>query len=238
MKKVDFNKGWLLQKNGSAKTQEVNLPHDAMLAEERNKDVLTGGASAYFDGGKYYYRKKLVLPEEWRNKTMILSCEGVYQNAQVSVNNQVITKWPYGYSGFYVDMTEHLSQTDENIIEIIADNEKVPNSRWYSGGGVYREVNLLIAGQSYIKPEGVRVTTTGNGQVQVLTDIVGEGDVEVEILDGMKAVASGTGRKLDLIIKDPVLWDEENPHLYTSSFIKDILKQAKAVCDTLFGKSK
>lgn len=55
--KVDFNKGWLLQKNGSAKTQEVNLPHDAMLAEERNKDVLTGGASAYFDGGKYYYRK-------------------------------------------------------------------------------------------------------------------------------------------------------------------------------------
>lgn len=64
MKKVDFNKGWLLQKNGSAKTQEVNLPHDAMLAEERNKDVLTGGASAYFDGGKYYYRKKLVLPEE------------------------------------------------------------------------------------------------------------------------------------------------------------------------------
>ena len=48
MKKVDFNKGWLLQKNGSAKTQEVNLPHDAMLAEERNKDVLTGGASAYF----------------------------------------------------------------------------------------------------------------------------------------------------------------------------------------------
>ena len=74
-----------------------------------------GGASAYFDGGKYYYRKKLVLPEEWRNKTMILSCEGVYQNAQVSVNNQVITKWPYGYSGFYVDMTEHLSQTDENI---------------------------------------------------------------------------------------------------------------------------
>lgn len=228
MKKVDFNKGWLLQKNGSAKTQEVNLPHDAMLAEERNKDVLTGGASAYFDGGKYYYRKKLVLPEEWRNKTMILSCEGVYQNAQVSVNNQVITKWPYGYSGFYVDMTEHLSQTDENIIEIIADNEKVPNSRWYSGGGVYREVNLLIAGQSYIKPEGVRVTTTGNGQVQVLTDIVGEGDVEVEILDGMKAVASGTGRKLDLIIKDPVLWDEENPHLYTC---KVMLKEKEQKID-------
>ena len=228
MKKVDFNKGWLLQKNGSAKTQEVNLPHDAMLAEERNKDVLTGGASAYFDGGKYYYRKKLVLPEEWRNKTMILSCEGVYQNAQVSVNNQVITKWPYGYSGFYVDMTEHLSQTDENIIEIIADNEKVPNSRWYSGGGVYREVNLLIAGQSYIKPEGVRVTTTENGQVQVLTDIVGEGDVEVEILDGMKAVASGTGRKLDLIIKDPVLWDEENPHLYTC---KVMLKEKEQKID-------
>ena len=93
---------------------------------------------------------------------------------------------------------------------------------------MYREVNLLIAGQSYIKPEGVRVTTTGNGQVQVLTDIVGEGDVEVEILDGMKAVASGTGRKLDLIIKDPVLWDEENPHLYTC---KVMLKEKEQKID-------
>lgn len=57
MKKIDFNKGWLFQKDGSSDVQEVNLPHDAMLAEERSKEALTGGASAYFKGGKYFYRK-------------------------------------------------------------------------------------------------------------------------------------------------------------------------------------
>ena len=94
MKKVDFNKGWLLQKDGNSEIQEVNLPHDAMLAEERNREAQTGGAGAYFRGGKYHYRKKFVLPEEWKEKTLILSCEGVYQNARVSVNGHIITKWP------------------------------------------------------------------------------------------------------------------------------------------------
>lgn len=219
MKKVDFNKGWLLQKDGNSEIQEVNLPHDAMLAEERNREAQTGGAGAYFRGGKYYYRKKFVLPEEWKGKTLILSCEGVYHNARVSVNGHIITKWPYGYSNFYVDMTEYVEQENENIIEIMADNEKTPNSRWYSGSGIYREVSLLIAGQSYIKPEGVKVTTVERGQVQVLADVVGQGDVMVEILDGKNIVASGMGRELELQIKDCILWDEDHPHLYTCKVI-------------------
>ncbi len=214
MKKVDFNKGWLLQKDGSAEVAEVNLPHDAMLSEERTKEATTGGAGAYFHGGKYYYRKNLRLPQEWQGHTLILSCEGVYHNAQVIVNHQMITEWPYGYSGFYVNLTEYLSLTEENVIEIIADNEKTPNSRWYSGSGIYREVKLLIAGKSYIKPEGVRVTTVGKDRIRVTSAVAGEGDVCVEIMDGTRIVASGTGEEVELTIKDASLWSEDNPHLY------------------------
>lgn len=215
MLKQDFNKDWTVRKSDNQKTKVVNLPYDAMLYEARSRDEKTGGACAYFRGGKYIFHKNLTLTEALVNKTLIMECEGVYQNAEIYVNGKKINERPYGYSNFFTDLTPHLSLTDENTIEIIADNEKTPNSRWYSGSGIYREVQLYTAGKDYIIPEGVQITTLENHHVNVKTRIEGKGDIFIEIKDHEKIVASGSGIDTTLSIEAPILWDEANPYLYT-----------------------
>ena len=77
MKKYDFNRTWTVQKEGEQVSHEVNLPHDAMLFEERCKEAKPSGACGYFQGGKYIYRKQFTVPKEWESKTLIMECEAV-----------------------------------------------------------------------------------------------------------------------------------------------------------------
>ena len=142
MKRLDFNSDWNFCKEGGEKQEKVNLPHDAMLSEKRDKDNATQSGGAYFAGGTYHYTKKLYIQEGWEN--VFLECEGVYQNSTVKVNGTEVYFRPYGYSDFYVNLMPHLKKDVENEIEIIADNSKIPNSRWYSGSGIYREVGLHV----------------------------------------------------------------------------------------------
>lgn len=228
MKRIDFNRGWEFQKEGSTVTKTVDLPHDAMLEEKRRKDALSGGAGAYFPGGKYYYRKKLDTRNGLEGKSVYLSCGGVYHNATVRVNQETVAVHPYGYTNFYVDMTEYLNPGKENEIEIVADNEKTPNSRWYSGSGIYREVSLLVGGRDHIRPDGVRIVTVAENRVKVTTDQVGNGDIEVEIFDKGQVVAFGTGNECELTVPDAVLWSEEKPYLYQC---RVSLKKGGQVCD-------
>lgn len=212
VKRIDFNKGWLLKKDGSSEIQEVNLPHDAMLTEKRSREALTGGASAYFSGNKYSY-KKILQMQDWQGKNLILQCEGVYQNSKVFVNGKLASQRPYGYVNFYTELTPYLCD-GENIIEIIADNADTPNSRYYSGAGIYREVHLLVGGDSYIMPEGVKITTENNDIVHVKTDFVGEGTVHVSIWEGKRLIVETDGKDVRLTIPNVKTWDEYNPNLY------------------------
>ena len=79
MQKMDFNRGWSVQREGEDVVKTVCLPHDAMIYESRSKDAATAGASGYFREGKYIYRKMLQVPRDWEEKTVLLECEGVYQ---------------------------------------------------------------------------------------------------------------------------------------------------------------
>lgn len=211
MQRTDFNAAWEFF-NGK-ETMIVNLPHDAMLSEKRDRQNPANGACAYFGGNRYSYRKKWRV-EDPQGKTYILQCEGVYQNASVSVNGKQASVRPYGYVNFYTDLTPYLHE-GENEIEIIADNVDTPNTRYYSGAGVYREVHLLTGGSSYIKPEGVKITTENNNTVRVRTDYVGEGTVHVAVSDKEKAVAETDGADVRLTIPDAKTWDEDQPYLYT-----------------------
>lgn len=216
MKKYDFNREWTVQKDGDEEISAVNLPHDAMLYEKRDKNAPTAGACAYFYGGKYSYTKHLDVPEEWAGKKILMECEGVYQNASVWVNGVEVMQWPYGYTNFYVDLSENLGYGQENEVMIIADNSQTPNSRWYSGSGVYREVHLYVGEKEHIDPEGVRVNVISESQVQV--DIIGQIEkdtkVRMEILDGETTVAFGEGTSQILTIENAKLWDDEHPNLY------------------------
>ena len=215
MKRLDFNQDWNFWKEGGEKQEKVNLPHDAMLSEKRDKDNATQSGGAYFAGGTYHYTKKLYIQEGWEN--VFLECEGVYQNSTVKVNGTEVYFRPYGYSNFYVNLMPHLKKDVENEIEIIADNSKIPNSRWYSGSGIYREVGLHVGGASYVKPDGIRITPLNSEKVLVETEIVGEGTVTVEIWDGKTKVAQETGEKAVIVIPETQCWSESVPKLYTCS---------------------
>lgn len=89
----------------------------------------------------------------------------------IILNGNKIGKRAYGYSNFYTELTPYLKA--DNMLEIIADNEKTPNSRWYSGSGIYRGVNLYVSEKNYIKPNGVKIDTLTESKISVKTDFVG-----------------------------------------------------------------
>ena len=216
MKKIDFNHGWTVQKEGSSETWEVDLPHDAMIYEKRSKDAPTAGASGYFYGGKYVYHKKWDVPEEWKSKTILMECEGAYRNAVVLVNGKEAARWPYGYTNFYVDLGKYLNYGQENQIAVIVDNSQTPNSRWYSGSGIYREVHLYVAGCEYIAPEGIRVNVLSENQIQVNIEGSFSNDTRIvtEIVEGENVLASGEGQNPSFKLENLKQWDAENPFLY------------------------
>lgn len=113
-----------------------------MLYENRKKDNPSGAACAYFAGGKYIYEKTIAADEGWRDKSVILEFEGVYQKAVVYINENKVCSNIYGYSNFFVPINDEIILGKENTIKVVADNSDMPNSRWYSGSGIYRNVKL------------------------------------------------------------------------------------------------
>ena len=218
MRRIDCNGNWSVEKEGTGENRAVHLPHDGMIYEKRDKDAAPAGACAYFHEGKYIYRKKIMVPAEWTGRAVILECEGVYQNASVLVNGEELNRWPYGYTNFYTDLTGHLRPGEENEIVIIADNSKAPNSRWYSGSGIYRPVWLYVGPEDGILPEGVKVTVVDRDTVRVDVEQRGEDAGEemlVDILDADgQTVASARGCHTTIQIPDAKLWDADHPCLY------------------------
>ena len=160
MKKQRIVDNWQFWKEGNESApQKISLPHDAMICERRRPDLESGSASGFFPGGKYVYVRSLYGREEWKDKAVILEFEGVYMNASVWLNGEYMGGWIYGYTNFYIDLTGKLKTGEENELKVIADNSRTPNSRWYTGSGIYRPVNLWVGEPNHILPEGVRIQT-------------------------------------------------------------------------------
>lgn len=164
-----------------------------MLYEKRAKENKTASASAYFEGGKYIYKKIWDVDAQTAEQTNILEFEGVYQNARISLNGNQIAERPYGYTNFYVDLTDLLT-VGQNEIQVIADNADVPNSRWYSGSGIYRPVSLYTAGSSYIKPEGIKVQVLDQECICLRLACVAENAHGKDHDSGSKCGRDGYGR--------------------------------------------
>ncbi len=221
MVKQDFNRGWSVYKEGfESGVREVNLPHDAMIYEARSKEAATAGACGYFEGGKYIYTKKFNAPAEWEGKVVFIEFEAVYKNAAVYLNGELVAERPYGYSNFYAELTNGLKIGGENELKVIADNSKCPNSRWYSGSGIYREVQLYVANASHIALDGVKITTPDEQTVEVDAEVVGGDKAYVEILDGEVVIAGAEAEVVQgkagytFTIPDAKTWDDEHPNLY------------------------
>lgn len=212
--------------------QPVDLPHDAMIGKPRAANNPSGTHGGFFPGSTANYSKTYLVPESWRGQSIQLEFEGVYMNAEVLVNNQLIAIHPYGYTSFIVDLTPHLNYGQENEIKVLANNSAQPNSRWYSGTGIYRHVWLRRGGDVHIPPWGVFVTTPvvdpavsvvqaetalasldgGFDQATLRTTILSaDGDT---VAQAETPVRSATIQQT-FAVKDAKLWSVDAPNLYT-----------------------
>lgn len=215
MKRTDFNDNWVFYKKGSMERQVVCLPHDAMIHEKRSADCEGGSGHAFFPGGVYIYEKSFYVPAEWKNKTVLFEFEGVYRNTVVCVNGERAGEHAYGYTPFTICADGLLCYGEENRITVTVDNSELPNSRWYTGSGIYRPVSIIVGNMSHIAWQGVHISTLSYEPARILVETKStDGEVFVEVLDGDSVVASGTGAKLELDIHDARLWSEESPNLY------------------------
>lgn len=139
--------------------REVCLPHDGMIHEEKTRATKNGHQTGYYPGKQYCYKRKFHVPPEWGSKTVVFEFEGVYMNARVYINGDYAGGDSYGYSNFYVCADDFLKYGEENDIKVIANNSGESNSRWYSGSGIYRNVNIMVGNLLHIKTDGLRITT-------------------------------------------------------------------------------
>lgn len=201
----------------------VQIPHDAMLAERRHGAAACGINGAWFEGHDYLYEKHFTPGPELLDKKLILEFEGVYRKAEVFVNGDKLAFRPYGYTNFYVDVTDALKNGEDNLIQVISRTADQPNSRWYSGAGIYRPVNLWVADGEHILLNGVRIRTisTNPAKVEITVKTSNAGRIFVDILDGETLVA-GCEQKtcgqlaIELEIPDAKLWNPDTPDLYTA----------------------
>lgn len=160
MKRTLFIDGWQYKRLGSDRPAiPITLPHDAMLSEPRTELSAGGINTGWYEGHDYIYTKTFTPDGTLAAQTAILEFEGVYHNAEVWLNEEKLAFRPYGYTNFYVDLTGKLRANQENTLEVIARNADQPNSRWYSGAGIYRPVALWTAPKEYIMVNGLRVRT-------------------------------------------------------------------------------
>ncbi len=233
MNKQTFDLGWeYTEATGfmitAAQWQPVNLPHDLSIHKLRNQTYPTASGGGYAWSGLITYRKKFLAPAEWERQSAQLEFEGVYMNAEVSINGQLVALHPYGYTSFIVDLTSYLKYGEENLLTVVVNNSAQPNSRWYSGTGIYRHVWLRMGGALHIQPWGVFVTTpivdVAASTINIVTELAGSAKdavLRATIRDKGGTIAasvdtdiSGGAIRQSLTVNDARLWSVDQPNLY------------------------
>lgn len=245
MIRKNFNRNWQVTKGGSNtaaaaflgtdEVHMVHLPYDAMIHEERTPEVESGAQTGFYPGGEYIYQKSFFVPEEWKEKKVLLEFEGIYQTAMIYVNGALAATSLYGYWGFYVELNSWLNYGVENRVKVIASNSLVPNSRWYTGSGIYRDVKLMVGDRIHIPADGVRITTLAQEEESAVVEVAVRLEsisrvrekVHVEVFLEKEGAMVTSDRQLVVMypgteemsrhiicIKNPKLWSCDTPELY------------------------
>lgn len=258
----EFDSGWkfnLGDASGADKAtfddsswRTLDVPHDWSIELAFDSSSPAGSGGGYLDGGIGWYRKTFTLGAADAGKRILIDFDGVYMNSQVWINGTSLGTRPYGYSSFEYDLTPQLKFDGTNNVVAVKVNNNQPNSRWYSGSGIYRNVWLLKLAPVHVANGGVFVTTPSvsatSATVSVGTEVQNQASdaanvtVTTTILDGTGAVvgsddsaatsvaAGATGSVAQtLALASPQLWSVDSPYLYT---VKVELKVDASTVDT------
>jgi beta-galactosidase len=264
---IDFNENWFfnlttddaspVDYNCSA-WRQVNLPHDWSIEGEFSADNPATSGGGALPGGIGWYRKVFKLSQSDTSKKIFIDFDGIYWNSSVFLNGKLIGYRPNGYISFRYDLTPYLNFGEiPNVIAVKVDNSNQPNSRWYSGSGIYRNVRLVKTDPVHVDLWGTFITTprvdsssakvdisiTINNStektkdLQVLTDILDNNGRVVAVTTGRVSMGAKTRKdiKLSQEIANPSLWSVRNPYLYTA---RTYIEEGKELLDnyeTTFG---
>jgi len=216
--------------------RRLDLPHDWSIEGAPSRDAPGGGRVGYFPSGIGWYRKAFRMPAGTRGQRAWLEFDGVYMNSDVWINGVHLGRRPYGYSSFAYDITPHLVN-GINVVAVRVDNSLQPNSRWYTGSGIYRHVWLTVADPLHVAHWGTYVTTpradSAAADVTIRTSVQNDGrtarrgTLRSVVLDGAGRevarsespfeAAAGAAAEVEQRVRviAPALWSVETPVLYT-----------------------
>ena len=242
--KLLFNEDWLFRVDTSNSLNEaglwkqpprkLTLPHDWSIEQPFDKYSPSGNRGASLRGGLGFYEKRFILKEDDKRKNIFIVFDGVYMNSTVVINGHTLGTRPFGYISFEYDLTPFLKfDGKDNVLTVRVEN-KQPNSRWYSGSGIYRNVWLDKRGPVYVKNWGTYVTTPQiNNQeatIEIQTEVVatrGLEDVALvtsvydpagkllqELVDSLKPYSGNVSIRKKISVSNPQLWSVEHPAIY------------------------
>ena len=264
-RRVDFTTGWTFNlgddESASAPDyddsgwRKLNLPHDWAIEGDFSKDNPSGTGGGALPGGIGWYRKVFTVDKADLGKRLYIDFDGVYMNSTVYINGHKLGTRPYGYISFSYDLTPYINWDGKNVVAVRVDNAEQPNSRWYSGCGIYRNVWLTRVAPVHVAQWGTFVTaenvsengallkihtkvqydadSTETTQVTLLSQlldasgkVVGEATSDVEL-------QAGTSKDIpqEITVANPQLWNLENPYLYK---VKTVLSQNGQTVDTYY----
>src|SRR5215813_5782591 len=238
--------------------RRLDLPHDwSIEGEFSEKNPATPGGGA-LPGGMGWYRKTFTLPLGAKDRLVFIDFDGVYRNSEVWLNGQYLGKRPYGYISFRYELTPYLKfGKEKNVIAVKVDNSKQPNSRWYSGSGIYRNVWLTVTDKVRVEHWGTYVTTPAvsatEATIEIKTRMRNDADsgqaasLRTFILDAegrevarqaaSETVGRGVAAEIQQTLKvtNPRLWSVDKPYLYKA--VSEVTQAGKVVdrYETPFG---
>ena len=246
MKRVSLDFGWYF-KNGWADGTwhpeiweggvTVDLPHDFSLSCAPNEHSPEGVSTGFIDGGAGVYQKTFFAPEDWADKIVSVEIDGAYRLAEVWLNGHRVGQHPNGYMPFYLDLTPYLTVGQENRLTVAVNNSMPCSSRWYSGSGLYRHVDLCVSPRVMLahwpvyaytralKPDGAEIHA--EACVQNRNEDARKVEVTFEVIEddtgnAVKTVSASAmipahaqiPVKTDFLLENARLWSAEEPNLY------------------------
>lgn len=247
--KILFNEGWRFFSSDIKGAEQsdyndkdwrrLNLPHDWSIEQPFSKQWAS--ATGYLPGGIGWYRKTFTAPASWKGKQLLIHFDGVYKNSEVWINGHYLGKRPNGFVPFSYDLTPYIQLGKPNTIAVKADHTQFADSRWYTGSGIYRDVQLVVLNPVYLAEENIVFSTQYSDKTQAKTKLhfsvnnttaaQQKVSVQVSLLDPQKRKAAekrlelvvppkkSADRNLDLDIANPLLWSVDQPALYTLNVV-------------------
>ena len=266
--KINF--GWEFRLNDEGSWKKVNVPHDfqieqpwvAPAADEKadNTDVAANiksrlSSRGFKEMGKGYYRLHYTPSKSLEGQRVLIDFEGVMYTADIYVNMKRVGGTNYGYVGFEIDITNELKYGEDNLIEVVADTREPGNSRWYTGGGLIRNVSIIATPKDlYFERHPLYITTRENRFVSIgaeFTNRTKEQSTHIAVQitgpDGETVYNETTSLKrhkmartqeeriaTDVEIKEPKIWDLDTPYLYTvkAQLLREDGTVADETCET------